>query len=75
MLNVAGRANNAEDGEDEPDLFDFDGIEKYCHHFGLAIQADYDAVKWTVLKDRNTRKEVSEYVQKHLPRKPWWKFW
>ena len=66
-----------EEDEDDDDrkLFDFDSIEAYCHHFGLAIQTDYDAVKWTVLKDPNIRNEVDEFLQRYRAKKPWWKFW
>ena len=62
------------DGE-ESYLFDFDAIEEYCTHFDLTIQTDYINVKWTVLKGQNLRREVFEYVQKYLVKKPWWKFW
>jgi len=62
------------DGE-ESYLFDFDSIDEYCAQFSLAIQTDYNHLKWTVLKGKNLRKEVSEYVEKHLETKPWWKFW
>ena len=61
--------------EEESYLFDFDAIEEYCKHFNLTIQIDYSNIKWTVLKGQNIRKEVSEYIQKLLVRKPWWKFW
>lgn len=56
-------------------VFDFDAIEEYCKHFNLTIQTDYDTVQWTVLKGKNIRKEVAEYIQKYLVKKPWWKFW
>lgn len=68
-------ADNAGGDEDDPELFDFDSLEKYCHHFGLTIQSNYDGVKWTVLKGKSIRKEVSAYVKKYLVKKPWWKFW
>lgn len=62
------------DGE-ESYLFDFDAIEEYCNHFDLTIQTDYNLVKWTILKGQNIRKEIYEYMQPFLIKKPWWKFW
>jgi hypothetical protein len=52
-------------------VFDFDAIDEYCKQFNLTIQTDYDTVQWTVLKGKNVRKEVSEYIQKYLVKKPW----
>lgn len=72
---------NPEPGEkvnytgEESYLFGFDSIDEYCKHFNLTIQTDYDPVQWTVLKGKHVRKEVSEYIQKYLVKKPWWKFW
>ena len=62
------------DGE-ESYLFGFESIDEYCKHFNLIIQTDYDSITWTVLKGKHVRKEVSEYIQKYLVKKPWWKFW
>lgn len=56
-------------------LFDFDALEEYCSHFGLTLQTDYHETKWTLLKGKYRKKEISEYVQKHLVKKPWWKLW
>ena len=60
---------------EESYLFDFDAIEEYCSHFNLTIQTNYSNIKWTLLKGQNLKKEVAEYIQKHLVKKPWWKFW
>ena len=63
------------DDEEDAYLFTFEDIETYCSHFGLTIQLDYSEVNWTVLKGQNLRKEVFEYVQKLITKKPWWKLW
>lgn len=56
-------------------LFDFESIEEYCQYFSLVIQTNYNEVKWTVLKGRNLKSEISEFLQKNMVKKPWWKFW
>jgi hypothetical protein len=56
-------------------VFDFEAIEDYCDHFGLNIQTDYWAIKWTVLKAENIKNEIEEFTQMFLPKRPWWKFW
>ena len=61
--------------EEESYLFDFDAIEAYCRHFNLEIQTGYSAVSWTLLRAQNLKKEISEYLQQYLVKKPWWKFW
>jgi len=61
--------------DEESYLFGFDSIEEYCQHFKLVIQTDYNDVKWTVLKGKNLRNELAEFIQKYVPKKPWWKFW
>lgn len=56
-------------------LFDFEAIEEYCDYFGLNIQTDYLAIKWTILKVENIRNKVAEFTQAFLTKKPWWRFW
>lgn len=61
--------------DEESFLFDFDSIEEYCQNFNLTIQTNYNEVKWTILKGKNLKSEVAEFMQKYMAKKPWWKFW
>lgn len=57
-------------------LFDFDSIEKYCAHFGLTIQCNYQEFDWTILKGKRSAQTVAQTEQAlNGLRKPWWKFW
>jgi hypothetical protein len=54
-------------------IFDFESIEDYARHFGLAVQPDYDNTQeWEILKSGVKLKTLGDL---RLKRKPWWKFW